>query len=151
MSDEAVAERERILEIFYFEKNCVDYFGETQRFIAHYEADGWCRKGNSTPVKDRVALARSWKVETPVNRTDPTLLSWQRKLYDRIKSENPSTARYIIRDIVHVKFLQPKDDIRQVGIMVRQPLLPTVINAAIKKWSDELRLPNCKIMYGVQK
>lgn len=151
MSDAAVAERERILEIFYFEKNCVDYFGETQRFIAHYEADGWCRKGNDKPVKDRVALARSWKVETPVNRTDPTLLTWHRKIYDKVKAENPQAARSIIRDIVSIKYLQPKDGIEQIQIAAKNPAVAKIIDKALQIWPNDLRMPNTTIWYRTPK
>lgn len=151
MSDAAVAERERILEIFYFEKNCVDYFGETQRFIAHYEADGWCRKGNDKPVKDRVALARSWKVETPVNRTDLTLLTWHRKIYDKVKAENPQAARSIIRDIVSIKYLQPKDGIEQIQIAAKNPAVAKIIDKALQIWPNDLRMPNTTIWYRTPK
>lgn len=62
-------EREKIFELFYF-RNCQQPNVEVERFINHYEANGWCRNGSSRPVKNKYALAKSWKFENDKPRYD---------------------------------------------------------------------------------
>lgn len=62
---EVQAEREQIENLFFF-RNYRNPKQEAERFFNHYEAVGWRRNGG-LPVKDRLALARSWRPrdETP--------------------------------------------------------------------------------------
>lgn len=87
------------LEIFFFEKNIKDPIGEVQRFIAHYEADGWCRKGNKEPVKDRRALARIWKPQTEGARFNEKALQWLSEVYAKAKANTPAEAIRIMAEV----------------------------------------------------
>lgn len=72
-------ERDRFFEIFYF-RNSIQPVIEVERFINHYEASGWCRAGSNRPVKNRYALAKSWKFEDSTPRYDPTTISILKKI-----------------------------------------------------------------------
>ncbi len=69
-------ERERIFEIFYFERNLANAKEESEKFINHYEANGWCRGNSDKPVKNKVALAKSWKVERADKRYPENIRKW---------------------------------------------------------------------------
>ncbi|MEE0916573.1 MAG: DUF6291 domain-containing protein [Alistipes sp.] len=62
-------ERDRFFEIFYY-RNAKQPNEEVERFINHYEASGWCRNGSSRPVRNKYALAKSWKFEDATPRYD---------------------------------------------------------------------------------
>lgn len=69
-------EREKIFEIFYFERNLAAAKEEYDKFINHYEANGWCRGNSDKPVKSKVALAKSWKVERAEKRYPENIRKW---------------------------------------------------------------------------
>lgn len=69
-------ERESIFEIFYFDRNLASAKEEYDRFVNHYEANGWCRGNSDKPVKNRVALAKSWKVERAEKRYPENIRKW---------------------------------------------------------------------------
>lgn len=75
------AERERILEVFHFERNLMSAKEECEKFINYYEANGWCRGNSSKPIKNKVALAKSWKVERMENKYPEDLREWLRRMY----------------------------------------------------------------------
>lgn len=147
---DAAAEKERILEIFYFDKNCVDYIGEAKRFFSHYEANGWCRSGSTVPIKDRLALARGWKPENTNERANPTALRWLRRVYDRIKEEAPECARGIIRG---VKGMMLRDSVVSGGtaellIVADDHTAAKNIGVALNKW-PELRVTGWDVKYQI--
>lgn len=80
-------ERERIFEIFYFERNLATAKEECEKFINHYEANGWCRGNSDKPVKSKVALARSWKVEREEKRLPEDVCKWLHEIYCRAKDD----------------------------------------------------------------
>ena len=53
-------EREKFFEIFFF-RNFRNPANEVDRFVNHYQATGWMRKGEK--VVDKAALARAWTEE----------------------------------------------------------------------------------------
>ena len=69
-------EREKIFEIFYFERNLATAKEEYDKFVNHYEANGWCRGNSDKPVKNKVALAKSWKVERADKRYPENIRKW---------------------------------------------------------------------------
>lgn len=69
-------EREKIFEIFYFERNLATAKEEYDKFVNHYEANGWCRGNSDKPVKNKVALAKSWKVEREEKRYPENIRKW---------------------------------------------------------------------------
>ena len=76
------AERERFFEIFFF-MNFQNPLSEVDRFVNHYSANGWCRANSTTPVKDRIALARSWSQanKDAPPRFPPEFLSHWQEVY----------------------------------------------------------------------
>ena len=81
------AERERILEIFYFERNLKFAKEESEKFFNYYEANGWCRANSSEPVKNKIPLAKSWKVEREDKYYPESLRTWLHDIF-RIFKKN---------------------------------------------------------------
>lgn len=73
-------ERENIFSVFYF-RNCKRPEYELERFINHYETSGWCRNGSNRPVKNKVALSKSWKFEDQTPRYDGTTMEILGKIH----------------------------------------------------------------------
>ena len=72
-------EREKIFEIFYFDRNLATAKEEYDKFVNHYEANGWCRGNSDKPVKSKVALAKLWKADRAEKRYPENIRKW---LYD---------------------------------------------------------------------
>jgi hypothetical protein len=92
-------ERERFLEIFTFEKNYPNPQQEVERFVAHYDATGWCRKDCTIPVKNKEALARMWKPQQEGQRYPEEVRQWLFETYGRAKATSPEAARCILTQI----------------------------------------------------
>lgn len=92
-------ERERFLEIFTFEKNFPNPQQEVDRFVAHYDATGWCRKDSTIPVKNKEALARMWKPQQEGQRLPEEVRQWLFETYGRAKTTSPEAARCILTQI----------------------------------------------------
>ena len=75
------AEREKILNVFYFERNLITAKEESEKFINYYEANGWCRANSNKPVKNKISLAKSWKVERIENKYLEDLRDWLQTVY----------------------------------------------------------------------
>lgn len=74
-------EIEDIFIIFYFYRNLKFAKEEFERFMNHYEANGWCRGNSDKPVKNKVALAKSWKVERAEKAMPDNVCEWLREVY----------------------------------------------------------------------
>lgn len=96
-------EKEKIYEVFYFDKNCIEYRAEAERFINHYSANGWTRNNSSTPISNKVALAKNWKVENEIKRVPDPFIKWLKSVYVKVKKTQPDVARNIIRGITEIK------------------------------------------------
>lgn len=94
-----LAERQSFLEIFFFERNLKDPTAEVERFCAHYDANGWCRKDSKTPVKDKTALAKLWRPQTEGARFNDTALKWLSEVYAKVKANEPQQAWRILTEI----------------------------------------------------
>ena len=90
------SERQRFLEIFFFEKNVVNPLDELERFINHYEANGWCRNNSDIPVKDKRALARSWKPQSSAQRFPADFVKWLNLVYAEAMQSEPDKAQEIM-------------------------------------------------------
>lgn len=90
------SERQRFLEIFFFEKNVVNPLDELERFVNHYEANGWCRNNSDIPVKDKRALARSWKPQSPAQRFPADFVKWLQLVYAEAMQSEPDKAQEIM-------------------------------------------------------
>lgn len=96
--DSALTDKEIFLEIFFFERNFIDPKGEVERFINHYEANGWCRNNSTVPVKDKRALAKTWKPQNEKPRFPQELVEWLYKVYQNAEAKYP-TLRLKMFDI----------------------------------------------------
>lgn len=98
------AERERFFEIFFF-MNFQNPLSEVDRFVNHYSANGWCRANSTTPVKDRIALARSWSQankDAPPRFPPEFLIHWQ-EVYAEAKKRNADSARIMLTHLEAVE------------------------------------------------
>lgn len=91
------SEREKILYIFFFEKNLINPNEEVERFINHYEANGWCRNNSSVPVKDKMALARAWKPQKEGIRFPHYFNEWLKEVYWQAMTTEPDNAGMIMQ------------------------------------------------------
>lgn len=91
------SEREKILYIFFFEKNLINPNEEVERFINHYEANGWCRNNSSVPVKDKMALARAWKPQKEGIRFPHYFNNWLKEVYWQAMTTEPDNAGIIMQ------------------------------------------------------
>lgn len=82
------AERERIFEVFYFDRNLTTAKEEAEKFINYYEANGWCRGNSSKRVKNKASLAKSWRVEREEKKYPDDLLQWLTHIYKVFKKNN---------------------------------------------------------------
>ena len=90
-------EREKIFEIFYFERNLATAKEECEKFINHYEANGWCRGNSEKPVKNKIALAKSWKVETEKKRYPDDVNKWLYQVYLKAKEQGEDSECLITK------------------------------------------------------
>lgn len=95
--DEVAKEKQRVFEIFYFEKNFIEPKNEVERFFDYYTANGWQRNGAT--IRDKIALAKLWKPQKEGNREDPELLGWLYATYANAKTSDPASADTILHGI----------------------------------------------------
>ena len=78
-------EREKFFEIFFF-RNFRNPAREVDRFVNHYQATGWMRKGER--VVDKAALAKAWAEEktTEPPRYPVGFLQCWREIYDKLSA-----------------------------------------------------------------
>lgn len=86
-------EREKIFEIFHFERNIANANKEAERFINHYEASDWCRANSDKPVRNKVALAKSWKVEREERQYPENVCKWLHAVYRNAQANNYDAGR----------------------------------------------------------
>lgn len=91
------AEREKILEIFFF-RNFINPSAEVDRFYAHYEAQGWKRAGGAA-ITDRIALAQSWRPEKEGERFSPAVADLLAKWYNLA---NPHLRHLLLTELIDV-------------------------------------------------
>lgn len=93
-------ERKQIFEFFYWDKNLKYAKEETERFIAHYETNGWCRGNSDRPVKNKVALAKLWDIKLQETRWSKQVNDWLHKIYKTAKQNSHEALLY---EIAHIE------------------------------------------------
>lgn len=101
--DGALTDKEIFLEIFFFERNFIEAKAEVERFINHYEANGWCRNNSSVPVKDKRALAKTWQPQNKNPHFSGEFIEWLYKVYRKAGEQYP-TYRMKLYDIAKVEY-----------------------------------------------
>ena len=100
---EPQTEKDIFLEIFFF-RNFRNPLAEVDRFIAHYQANGWCRNGSTRPVKNRAALARCWEpTDKDCQKFPVDFLAKWKCLYEVAKTRNAQSAIKLLTDIYKVE------------------------------------------------
>lgn len=92
---------ERFFEVFHFERNVASAWSEVARFVAHYQPDGWRRKGSPYPVTDRVALARAFDQQDGLRRAfaDPRPLSYLRRVYGLLRTRHDPERWRLVTEV----------------------------------------------------
>ena len=98
-------ERERFLEIFTFELNFQEPQQEVERFVAHYDASGWCRKDSTIPVKNKEALARMWKPQVAGAKYPEEFRQWLFETYGKAKASDAMAAACLLREVYGVQMI----------------------------------------------
>ncbi|MBQ2006913.1 MAG: hypothetical protein II205_05045, partial [Bacteroidales bacterium] len=94
-------EKEKLLEIFFFDLAVADAPAEINNFLNYYSAVGW-KLGNGLPIQDPLAVARNWKPKGETHKYPPALLAWMRKIYTCAGHALDSKADFLL-DISSVK------------------------------------------------
>lgn len=94
-------EKEKLLEIFYFDLAVADAPAEINSFLNYYSAVGW-KLGNGLPIQDPLAVARNWKPKGETHKYPPALLAWIRKIYTCAGHALDSKADFLL-DIYNAK------------------------------------------------
>lgn len=77
----SAADRKRLLEIFFFDRNFSEPDKEVERFVSHYAARGW-NFGDGQPVQDLFAAAQNWKPSNGGQTQYPKpFLDWYKMVY----------------------------------------------------------------------
>ena len=77
----SLADRQRLLEIFFFDNNFTKPVEEVERFIGHYGGRGW-NFGDGQPVVDLFEAAKNWKPEDGKrDRFSPSFRNWYKMVY----------------------------------------------------------------------
>ena len=136
-------ERERFLEIFTFEKNFPNPQQEVERFVAHYDATGWCRKDSTIPVKNKEALAKMWKPQQAGSLYPDDIRQWLFETYYKAKTSAPSDAKHILNDIASVT-MNVCSDGRHVVMMCSKDAANALEKhyAFRPAWKLSYRIPN---------
>lgn len=136
-------ERERFLEIFSLLLNFQEPQQEVERFVTHYEANGWCRNNSTVPVKNKEALARSWTPRTQGIRYPEEVRQWLLETYGKAKAHSPTDAALLLREIDSAT-ITPQGDRRDVRLQCTKAVAGIVEKYYAQRpmWRLSYRIPN---------
>ena len=152
-SDEPTArEREIFLRIFFF-KNYKNPLAQVERFINHYKATGWVRKGGGK-ITDRVALAECWEPQGDAlkNRFQYPFLNFWKDLYnDLSKIEEAQEGLHLMIDSLLGVEIQAYD--KRLVLVLEKPLMDYLERATrlIRPLLNEYYSPDHKLGYRVRR
>ena len=98
-------ERERFLEIFTLVLNFSNPQQEVERFVAHYDASGWCRKDSNIPVKNKEALAKMWTPQVAGAKYPEEFRQWLCETYGKAKASDAMAAACLLREVYGVQMI----------------------------------------------
>lgn len=135
-------ERERFLGIFTFELNFQEPQQEVERFVAHYDASGWCRKDSTIPVKNKEALARMWKPTREGKRYHEEVRQWLCETYQLAGDDKKATSA-LLRGITRIDYeKQSAGATLTIVCTVEAAQSIERYHAARTGWSASYRIPN---------
>jgi len=94
ISDE---EREKIFQIFFFEKGIINPEKEIQRFIAHYEKTGW-KDANGNAIVSKTACALNWSTKEVTGSYSDFMNRWKIIYYEGAK-QYPDACRIMYQGL----------------------------------------------------
>lgn len=135
-------ERERFLEIFTFELNFQEPQQEVERFVAHYDASGWCRKDSTIPVKNKEALARMWKPQVAGARYHEEVRQWLCETYQLAGNDQQATSA-LLRGITRIDY-EKQSAGATLTIVCTKPAMQAIeqYHARRAGWIATYRIPN---------
>ena len=135
-------ERERFLEIFSFELNFQEPQQEVERFVAHYDASGWCRKDSTIPVKNKEALARMWKPKNEGARYHEEVRQWLCETYQLAGNDQKATLA-LLRGITRIDYAKQGAG-ATLTIVCTKPAMQAIeqYHATRAGWAAFYRIPN---------
>jgi hypothetical protein len=136
-------ERERFLEIFTFVLNFKEPTAEVERFIAHYDASGWCRNNNTIPVKNKEALARTWKPKDEGARFPEEVRSWLLETYGIAGHSDTQAAKALLHGITRIDYAKQGAG-ATLTIVCTKPAMQAIeqYHAQRAGWVATYRIPN---------
>ena len=136
-------ERERFLEIFTFELNFQEPQQEVERFVAHYDASGWCRKDSTIPVKNKEALARMWKPKDECARFPEEVRSWLLETYGIAGNSDTQAAKALLHGIMRIDYAKQGAG-ATLTIVCTKPAMQAIeqYHATRAGWAAFYRIPN---------
>jgi hypothetical protein len=136
-------ERERFLEIFTFVLNFKEPTAEVERFIAHYDASGWCRNNNTIPVKNKEALARTWKPKDEGARFPEEVRSWLLETYGIAGHSDTQAAKALLHGITRIDYAKQGAG-ATLTIVCTKPAMQAIeqYHAPRAGWVAMYRIPN---------
>lgn len=92
-------ERDDIFKIFFF-KNFANPAYEVERFINHYEAQGW-ERGNGQKIRNRIAAAKAWEQEDKSKKRFPEpFVNAMRDICDKLSDDE---ATQVLRAVERIE------------------------------------------------
>lgn len=135
-------EREKFLEIFTFELNFQEPQQEVERFVAHYDASGWCRKDSTIPVKNKEALARTWKSKNEGARYHEEVRQWLCETYQLAGDDKQATSA-LLRGITRIDYVKQCGNATLTIVCTAEAAQAIErYHAARKGWAASYRIPN---------
>jgi hypothetical protein len=136
-------EREKFLEIFTFELNFQEPQQEVERFVAHYDASGWCRKDSTIPVKNKEALARMWKPQVAGARYHEEVRQWLLETYGIAGHSNTQAAKALLHGITRIDYAKQGAGATLTIVCTAEAAQAIErYHAARKGWAASYRIPN---------
>lgn len=151
-SDEPTAkEREIFLRIFFF-KNYKNPLAQVERFINHYKATGWVRKGGGK-IKDRIALAETWEPQNELkNRFQYPFICFWKDLYEQL-SQIPEAKEDLHLMLDSLLGIEVRDYDKCIVLVCRQSLAGYIdrANRLVRPLLTEYYSAEHRILYRVIK
>ena len=126
---------------------------QVERFINHYKATGWVRKGG-VKITDRVALAECWEPQGDAlkNRFQYPFLNFWKDLYnDLSKIEEAQEGLHLMIDSLLGVEIQAYD--KRLVLVLEKPLMDYLERATrlIRPLLNEYYSPDHKLGYRVRR
>jgi len=97
----SLSEKDRIFEIFFFEKGIINPEKEIERFNAHYEKTGW-KDANGNDIVNKCAAALNWKTKEVTTGNTDFMNRWK-KIHSEMSVKYESECNCMIFGLKSIK------------------------------------------------